>query len=179
METLPQDIGCVIYRQPEPRLSLPEEAESQVWRDSQGRIVIPNDNLYGLLNGGLRKLRRDHRWANSFKGKRTIESALTIVDSDHQLVYKDDGGRVVEVTNWEVDVRRGRLSDGTRVSISRPKFRNWGFQIEVAVVDEVSGEELLELFILAGLLLGLGGFRGTGGFGKFEVISCELLSAAA
>lgn len=138
-----------------------KEAEKKLIKQD-GKIGIPAQYLYSCLieAGRYNKLGKKQI---STKDSSLIPSFLWI----KELFFPFSGA------DWKVDMRRGRLPDGTAVCIVRPRFDRWEFSATL-IVDEkqISEENVRNLLNDAGSKIGLGDFRPSckGPFGRFRII---------
>lgn len=134
-----------------------------------GKLCIPADNFWACLVEGGPMV--------DYKGKKKISN------SEESLLpaFLDIKEELLPFTNgdvWVVDKRRGRLDNGTAVCIVRPRFNRWGFTATL-VIDEtmISPDKIKELVEAAGKFKGLGGHRKKGRFGRFQIVSWEVVSS--
>jgi hypothetical protein len=148
-------------------VDLTEVASGKLYKDEEGHIGIPMQNLYSVLVEAGRNV--------SFKAKKNISTK----DSTLVPIFLTFHGEFFPFTNnpkWVPDLRRG-INPGSvgvkvPVAVIRPKFNEWEL---VCVIDvdhkEISLESVRQLFEWGGKAVGLCDFRPTcrGPFGRFEV----------
>lgn len=164
--------GAAILEEPASDLSQEEIAAAQIYRDHQGRICLPAQNIYSAL----RQAGTDIHWgpksnktmvtrkSGRDKGQTMIFSFLRIKQAHLPLLDLMEGG--INEEGWTVDVRRGRkfarAKANRNVRIIRPLFPRWAveFELEVSYIDPAVTEKLIkDLFHLAGREIGVGAFR--------------------
>jgi hypothetical protein len=82
--------------------------------------------------------------------------------------------------SWVADKRRGvNPIDRKMVCLVRPRFDQWGFDVQLSVEDsEIDIELAVQVLRVAGSFVGLGDFRPDcrGPFGRFRVTDWKELS---
>ncbi|MDD5043664.1 MAG: hypothetical protein PHD51_03285 [Patescibacteria group bacterium] len=166
-------------------VSLEDLASESIYRDGENKIIIPAVNLLSCL----REAGKQIPWGATSSKKRItkadgttmLHSFLKIPDANLILELPEEG---VNKEGWAVDVRKGKLKDGTAVGIVRPLFREWSFKVKIYIdfyTSEVTPEMVGKLFFTAGKSVGLCAFRPAcgGPFGTFHVKSWEEVKAPA
>lgn len=157
---------------------LPGRADWTIFRDSEGNIVEPTEQIRSCLcEGGCRVQLKGRTNISSKGGKESlVPSFLDILDGEHVRLLMPDGrqakGKPEDADkDWKVDVRRGALKDGTPCAIVRAKFNQWAFllnvRVDLSVVPGLTLGHVRKLFDVSGQTRGLGGFRRS--FGRFTV----------
>jgi len=137
------------------------EAESYLYKDGKGNIVIPSVNVKACIREAGRNYRVKGR-RSTFAGM--IRAGIEIRPFPNiSLIYN----------GWQVDIRRVRVQ---RASIlrARPRFNEWTLEFTIINHDPtiIHKETLQKILIDAGKYYGLGDFRpefGTFKLEKFEV----------
>jgi hypothetical protein len=132
------------------------EAESYLYKDPEGRIVVPSVNVKACI----REAGRNYR----VRGRRTtfaalIRAAIDVRPSPYiPLVHK----------GWVVDIRPV-VVQGNRILRARPRFDEWGLEFYIVNSDPtvIHADTLKRILVDAGRYYGLGDFRPE--FGLFEV----------
>ena len=150
--------------------SLEEIAQGKLYLDDEGEITMPATCLRAALNYAGKYLKYDAKRSIATNDTSLIPSFMRI--EGEFLTFVHDG--------WKPDQRRGRLDNGTAVSIVRPKFKSWSVEVVIQLDDTqpIKIETVIALFEKAGAVSGLGVFRPSckGEFGQFEVESCHEIS---
>ncbi|MBI4276728.1 hypothetical protein HY629_02720 [Candidatus Uhrbacteria bacterium] len=150
--------------------SLEEMAAERLYKDPEGRIGIPSENLFATLRAAGRDVKLSGRKTVSTATSSTLGSFLQILDTFFPITPNA----------WKPDVRKGNMKNkgqSTAVGIVRPRFDKWGFDATLLVdFDKVNVDTLKDLFAKAGTLCGLCSFRPNhnGVFGQFELASLEV-----
>ena len=145
-------------------------AEKKIWSES-GKIGIPVENLLACMAEAGRKV-KNGKTQISTAGSTMMYQMLSIEETF--LPFTD---LAPENNGWIVDMRRGRLKDGTAVCITRPKFMSWGLEFTLTIdTNEVTAETIRQLVRCAGNV-GLGDFRPAckGPFGRFTIEEWEAM----
>ena len=143
-----------------------EEAEASLYRDANGKIIIPSLNLLA----SMQKAAVDYKVPG--KGKKTyktyILSGIRIEPDDIELIT-DDKGETEE--GWTVDLRPVVIQR-SRIMRARPKFDSWSLEFTVDILDPIiRPPDVKEFLMSAGKYQGLCDFRPL--FGLFEVVKFE------
>lgn len=147
-----------------------EEAELRLYNNGDGRPVLPLKIIYATLKEAGRKV------TISFNGKNQ-----KVTGSRGSLLYgliRIKGAYVkINPGDWVVDTQLTRNpATGGMNWTSRPRFDNWGCEIELEYNKQLIAEEKVrELFEVAGLWCGVGDNRpnspnNPGQHGQFEVV---------
>ena len=140
-----------------------EQAESKLYVGLDGKLMVPQPNLYrAIIDAGIH-----------FKAGRTkvttqktslIPACLEINGLEIPIIHRDP---------WCVDSRPVRIpATGGRILCHRPVFHDWKLRFTVEIDTEMMSAKLLrDIFDAAGKRVGLGDFRPAckGPFGKFVV----------
>ena len=144
------------------------QAESGLYKDSEGNIIIPALVLLGMIRTGAADKKVGGKGKATFK--KLVYSGLEI-DEDPKLIYD----------KWIIDSRPGVIGKA-RVMINRPRFDKWSLIFRLRVVDPVflnpanEGPEIIQSILEnAGRRGGIGDFRPL--FGQFTVSRIEEVSA--
>jgi len=132
------------------------EAEMYLYRDPEGRIVIPSVNIKACI----REAGRNYR----VSGRRTTFAAMIRAGIDirpYPYVPLIHNG-------WVVDIRPV-VVQRNRILRARPRFDEWALEFEIINHDPtiIHADTLHRILIDAGKYYGLGDFRPE--FGTFEV----------
>lgn len=143
-----------------------DNVESYVYRNEEGVICIPGKYLRGAIVGAA-KFRQDPR--SPRKSAQDLYKAGVIVETTLAPL----GG---EPTKWDYDhaervqVQRNGL---TRI---RPAFRaGWTaeFTLQITTPEYINPQDLQDVIVKAGRLIGLGDFRPS--YGRFAVQTFEVV----
>jgi hypothetical protein len=142
-----------------------EQAEAKLYVGQDGKLVIPQPNLFRcLIDAG--------KFFKAGKSKVTTQksSLIPACVSIPEVEIPIDS-----VDPWDVDTRAVRIpSTGGRILCHRPCFHDWRLSFEIELDTEIMGVKLMrEIVDCAGKRIGLGDFRPDckGPFGKFVVTS--------
>ena len=146
-----------------------EICKGKIYRDEEGRIALPVQNIFAAMNGGARFIQYDTKRKLATASSTLLPLVMEILDGEFVLLEGN--------LEWKPDERRGRLPNGPAISIVRPKFNDWGFTISLEI-DEDEGikfDKIREVLHKAGRAQGLCAFRPEckGNFGKFRIVSTE------
>ena len=135
------------------------EAEGYLYKDGEGKIVIPAMNVKACLREAGRNYKVSGR-KTSFCSM--IKAGLEVRPANILLIYDE----------WKVDTR-SVVVQHQRIPRSRPRFDEWGLEFEIINKDPtVIHKEILRNIVAdAGKWCGLGDFRPE--FGLFEVEKFE------
>jgi hypothetical protein len=132
------------------------EAESYLYKDEKGEIVIPSVNVKACI----REAGRNYR----VSGRRTTFAAMIRAGIDiNPFPY------IPLIHNgWQVDIRPV-VVQRNRILRARPRFDEWGLKFQIINQDPtvIHMDTLKKILIDAGKYYGLGDFRPE--FGLFEV----------
>jgi hypothetical protein len=142
-----------------------DDIESYVYRNSAGEISIPGSYLKGAIAGpqGAAKYRQDPR--SPRKSALDLYKAGVIVTTDLASLG---------TTNWDYLDTRRVLVQRSAISRVRPAMtEGWEttFDLLVQSPEYINSDELHDVIINAGKLVGLGDFRPT--YGRFQVTKFE------
>ena len=140
-----------------------EQAQQKLYTDEQGRIGIPQPNLYRSILDAGKFFKAGKAKVTTIKSS-LIPACLTIEEVFIPLDCCDP---------WSVDTRPVRIpSTGGRILCHRPLFNDWQLDFVVELDTSIISEKLLrEIVDAAGKRIGLGDFRPDckGPFGKYVV----------
>ncbi len=141
-----------------------EQAESKLYRDSDGRCVMPGPNLFAsLIEAG--KFIKAGKSKLSTNRSSLVPAGLAVEQIE----------MLIQPGKWEVDSRAVVVpSTGGRIMCHRPRFDAWRISVDLAVDETMFGEPVVrDLVDFAGSRVGLGDFRPQrrGPFGRFKVVS--------
>lgn len=152
-----------------------EKAAEKIYRNDAGVIALPIEMLFGALVSAGRKVKNGRGNVSTAKAT-TLFDFLTVLSIDLVLT----GDKRMSKSNdlfWVVDKRKGvgyQAATPTAVCIIRPKFPEWGFEVEIEYNERVINPgNVCKLFDIALSSEGLGSFRPNkrGPFGRSEVVS--------
>lgn len=147
-------------QRPPPR----EQAEAKVYRDNNGRPVLPAPNLLACMVEAGRHIKAGKSKISTMRSS-LVPAGISIVEIELPVLP----GKV------EVDSRAVVIpSTGGRIMCHRPRFDVWACKFTLDVDGTMFGEALVrELLDLGGKRVGLGDFRPArrGPFGRFVVTS--------
>jgi len=147
---------------PDPKV----EAKHGLYRDKEGRIVVPALNIQASLRAAARRYRVPGRGRATFADY--VLSGLSIEPEDVPLQIPD--GRKPEDA-WEIDVRPAVIQKA-RILRARPRFDQWGLEFFITIRDpSITEDTLSQILVEAGSSMGLMDFRPL--FGLFEVDKME------
>jgi hypothetical protein len=143
---------------PEPK----EEAESYLYKNSEGQICIPAANIKACIRAAGRNYRVRGR-GSTFGAM--VPAALEIIPSMVFLVHN----------GWEVDIRPV-VVQRQRILRARPCFNSWALKFKIRNSDPtiIPADMTKKLIIDAGKYYGLGDFRPE--YGLFELAKFEIKS---
>lgn len=149
------------------------EADRNNWReklyvDDDGMIYIPSTSIKKCLIDGAKY------WGEKYKGKSyatLVLQSLSVVTDLNLGIHRDETDKnkldpfrcIVNLTPTGM-----KASKGPR---TRPRISQWGGVFRVVVCDSRLSVESLKVIIGSAGIIGLGDYRGLGGFGKFSVES--------
>jgi hypothetical protein len=157
----PVDLGDKPTKRRGEHLDPKEEAEMKLYKDPQGRIVVPSVNIKACIRDAGRNYR--------VKGRKSTFAAMIKAAMDIRpfpyvpLVYSKP---------WVVDIRPV-VVQGNRILRARPRFDEWGLKFEIVNSDPtiIHAETMKKILEDAGKYCGLGDFRPE--FGTFVVTKFE------
>lgn len=141
-----------------------ELAEQRVYRDKNGRIVIPASFLVGSFRDAASDFRQTDR------GRKTMKHIAHVIfrpQSEFSPLLNVGGGNATE---FEVDIRPTvNRKSNSAVVVCRPRFDEWGCVFRSRVDTDLCSEAMAQrIFTDAGIKFGIGSFR-KGGFGQFRI----------
>lgn len=170
LDVLKTGVGKQVKKDAHPK----DVAESRLYRDETGKLVIPTANLFAAIVEAGRKV-KSGKSQISTATTTTVPSFLNIIGQNMVFTNGDGDGKAPE---WVVDKRRGCLpKDGTAVCLIRPRFEKWGFKVRIEVDETVVGlDTVAKLLQIAGEG-GLCDFRPgcKGPFGRFRINSFRVV----
>ena len=157
-----------------------EQAYPKVYRDSEGRPVIPGPNLFSCLIEAGKYHKVGKKQVTTGRSS-LIPAGIGVLEIETALLGPDG-----KPAAWEVDSRPivNPATKGRRLT-HRPRFDRWRttftLELDAAMFDPKFVRQLVDD---AGTRIGLGDFRPDrkGPFGKFKVISwtvVDVLQVAA
>lgn len=139
-----------------------EQAEPKVYRDSNGKPVLPGPNIFAALVQAGTFIKSGKSKLSTARSS-LVPAGVALVDLECKLSPAD----------WEVDSRAVVIpATGGRVMAHRPRFDTWKVSFTLSVDPSMFSERVVrELVDLAGQRIGLGDFRPIrkGPFGRFKV----------
>lgn len=147
-----------------------EQAEQKLYRGTDGKLVIPQPNIFKCIMEGGKFFKAGKSKITTQKSS-LIPACVAMNEVEYLIEHKDP---------WTVDTRPVRIpSTGGRILCHRPCFHDWKLTFEIELDIDMLGVRLLrEIIDAAGKRIGLGDFRPDckGPFGKFVVILWEVAS---
>jgi len=136
------------------------EFRSALYLDADGAVAIPYRNIVKCLIEGARIT----------KSGAKVERGLAAMGTDFTLTYPGSPLTPADLYSRKEFVSRMSVKVGQqRVMRVRPMFRQWGLTVDVMTDPAVLGiEELADIAMNAGQMVGLGDYRKGGGFGRFN-----------
>lgn len=146
-----------------------EQAEKKLYRNDDGVVVFPSDNLMACIIDAGRLIKIGRRQLST-RDTSTVPSFLTITEP-----Y----ARIESEHGWRTDAR-GVVNQATkgRHVCYRPLFDDWKLSFTLdADTDEVALTTVRELVDRAGRAIGIGVMRPSrkGRYGQFRVVSWKEL----
>jgi len=145
---------------PSPR----EQADAKVYRDSNGKPVLPAPNLLSCMVEAGRFIKAGKSKVSTARSS-LVPAGISIVEIELPITP----------AQWEVDSRPVVIpSTGGRIMAHRPRFDAWACRFTLDVDDDVFGERIVrELLDIGGKRVGLGDYRPArrGPFGRFKVVA--------
>jgi hypothetical protein len=143
--------------------SVEHQAESKLYTDSTGRLIIPGPNVFScIIAGGT--FHKAGKVKVTTQKSSLIPACASVEEIEIPLI--SEGG-------WHVDSRAVRNpSTGGRFLCYRPIFHDWLLTFHLELDESFMPESLLRAIVDdAGKRIGLGDFRPSckGPFGKFLV----------
>jgi hypothetical protein len=136
------------------------EAESYLYKDEKGNIVIPARVIKACIRNAGRNYTVKGRGKTTFASM--IRAGLEITPENIPLI--SDG--------WKVDVQ-SVIIQRNRIPRARPRFDSWELEFEIVNKDPtiINKDVLKQILIDAGKYYGIGDYRPD--YGLFEVINFE------
>jgi hypothetical protein len=136
------------------------EAESYLYKDENGRIVVPARMIKACIRNAGRNYTVKGRGKTTFGAM--IRAGIDIEPENIPLI--SDG--------WKVDVQTV-VVQRNRIPRARPRFDNWELKFKIINKDPtiIHKDTLKQILIDAGKYYGIGDFRPE--YGLFEVVSFE------
>jgi hypothetical protein len=148
-------------------------AEKHVYRDTEGKVVIPTSYLVGAF----RHVASDYQQKNSArKSLKQIAGGIFRPVNEFERVL--NSGKK-PIADYEVDIRKATNHTKGAVAVCRPRFDDWQLEFEVMIDDSlVSPDTALAILNDSGKRSGIGSFRVSKGgyFGQFQVIEFKEIS---
>ncbi|HZT35452.1 MAG TPA: hypothetical protein VFA15_06010, partial [Nitrososphaera sp.] len=155
-----------------------EIAEAKIYRDKDGKMGIPQQNVFAMLKHAGRRVPYGAGKSKCSTAESTflpefLRLKATSVDEGGDPFFLFDNLDKSGNLQFKVDMRRGvnKATDGA-MCVVRPKFMNWGLTIELEFdASLVNPDTITALFTNASTGSGLCEFRPNKGgpFGCFEV----------
>lgn len=140
-----------------------EEAETGLYKDNDGQIIMPQPNLFRCLVDAGKFFKAGKSKVTTQKSS-LIPACLSIEEMVIPVQHKED---------WDVDTRPVRIpATGGRILRHRPRFNDWALDFTLTVDTDMMNLKLVrDIVDAAGQRIGLGDFRPDtkGPFGKFVV----------
>ena len=145
-----------------------EIAETKLYRDVDGNLVIPQPNiLRSIIDAGKYFQYNGKSKVTTIKSS-VIPAVLDLHGIAFPLIHNDP---------WTVDTRPVRIpATGGRILAHRPCFNDWRLELDMTLDNNEFSEALLRRVIdKAGSAIGHGDFRPDckGPFGKYAVVKWE------
>ena len=136
-----------------------EEAESYLYKNKDGEIVIPSLNLLSAMRESAKDFKVPGKGRKTFM--KYIYAGVQI--SPLEIPLLSDG--------WEID-RKPVVIQRARIMRSRPRFDKWGVKFNIEIVDPIiRGSDAKAILEAAGKYQGLCDFRPL--YGLFSVVGFE------
>ena len=136
----------------------------KLYTNSDGSAYIPSTYIRGALIEAGKSLKIQG------KGKSTYSKLI----GSTVMVYPD--AITINPNKWEpYTITAVNPTTKGRVSVTRPKFNEWGLKFEIIATDDISSDKLEIILVEAGRYVGIGDWRPQkkGMFGKFIVTKFE------
>ena len=150
------------------RMTPREEADTYLYKDEKGELIIPNPNLFRCLIDAGKYFKMGKSKVTTIKSS-IIPACLAIEELIIPLEHREP---------WDVDTRPVRIpSTGGRILRHRPCFNDWKLAFTLTVDPDIISLKLVrEIVDAAGQRIGLGDFRPDtkGPYGKFVVTHWNL-----
>lgn len=154
------------------------QCEEKIYRNEQGKVCFPAQNLFSALSEAGRSVRLDGKKQVSTAESSKLAAIMTINEPSFLLV---DGADNSQEAKWASSMMKGtNPNGGTAVAICRPMFTSWAFRMSITANLKDYAESIVrELFDRAGNEIGIGDFRPQkkGTYGRFRVESWTIASS--
>jgi hypothetical protein len=140
-----------------------DQADVKVYKDSNGKPVIPSPNLMACLVDAGKFIKAGKSKISTTRSS-LVPAGITIPEIELPITPQ----------KWECDSRAVVVpATGGRIMAHRPRFDEWALKFTLDVDESLFGEAVVrELVDLGGKRIGLGDFRPArrGPFGRFKVV---------
>ena len=121
------------------------------WSDRIGGMVLPSDNVEGMIVEGARKAR---------KGKDAL-AAMFLVESECEIIHPLRGkSKEAIYAVPEYTLRKGVKQQKNRIIRVRPRIPEWSMSFTVEYDESViNGRDLEQAITEAGAIVGIGDWR--------------------
>jgi hypothetical protein len=148
-----------------------EEAEASLYRNKEGKIVVPSLNLLSAIQKAV----VDYKVPG--KGKKTYKTYIFSglrIEPEEISIITDGGGENNE--GWTIDTRPVVIQR-SRIMRARPRFDNWSLKFKIKILDPIIRmPDVKEILGSAGRYVGLCDFRPL--FGLFEIVEFERMESS-
>lgn len=143
-------------------------AESNAYRNEEGKLFVPGQNIFRSLMEGGRYVK---------EGKRAITNTKnSILCAAGDLVEKEC---ILDVQEYEIlSMSAVNNAIKARIMTHKPMFKNWRLSFTLLMDQELlSSNKIKECILSAGKRVGLGSFRPDckGTYGKYEIETYEVV----
>lgn len=177
-------------------VSLLDRAGPQLYRDDNGKIGFPGENIFACLAEAGRHVKYDAKKKISTAGATLLPSFFTLdtafmgmkITTPKAILtrIKKKHPNRVSSENWVVDLRKGNLNNGGKkvaVCLCRPKIHSWEGKLRFTLNLDghpVKEATIKELFNVAGSMVGFASFRPSckGVFGRFRIKDWKVVKGA-
>ena len=152
---------------PKQRKSPEEDAESRLYKDSDGRPVMPEVNIVRCFMEAGRFFQYKGKSKVTTQKSSIIPACLMLEEGEVPILNKNG-----ELARWEVDMRPVCIQNAGRILRYRPRFDEWLLHFTMVVDTDLMNLTLLrDIVDMAGRVIGMGDFRPAckGPFGRFKV----------
>lgn len=146
-----------------------QEAERKVIYGKGGTCMFQTEGIVQAFKYSAGEFKQ----GGSKKSYKTVAASI-FTPVEELIPIKTKAGK--EVTDFEVDVRRGNNFQAGAIAVCRPRFDDWSLDFHVEVDTDMIDESLvIQILSEAGRRSGLGSFRVScgGRFGKFSVVNFQ------
>lgn len=141
-----------------------EQAERHLYLGTDGRIIIPQPNLFSCIIEGGKFFKAGKTKITTLRSS-LVPACVRIVEIEIPMEYREP---------WCVDTRPVRIpSTGGRILRHRPMFHEWKLSFNVELdVTEIGVKLFRDILDAAGNKIGLGDNRPAckGPYGRFKVV---------